>query len=203
MFRITPPQSDSATESLITRVGTKWDYVTDSSDLKGKLQAALGDEIVRAWRAAGRPTKPAILDTLSARSRSRCIDRWLAAGILDEIAEGLADDPSIGLLQVPIFASHRFAILRAGRTDQGGAHMAYTTGVCIPSLNASSAPPACNRTSTRRSRRTRRPQTRGFAHDLGGEGDRSTATGASTRLSAVRCRDKRPSCSTLSYHTTH
>ncbi len=48
MFRITPPPSDSATESLITCVGTKWDYVADAADLKGKLQAALGDEIVRA-----------------------------------------------------------------------------------------------------------------------------------------------------------
>ena len=113
MFRITPPQSDSETESLITRVGTKWDYVADSADLKGKLQAALGDAIVRAWRAAGRPTKPATLDTLSARSRSRCIDRWLAAGISHEIVEGLVNDPSIGLLQVPIFASNRFTILRA------------------------------------------------------------------------------------------
>ena len=113
MFRITPPPSDSATESLITCVGTKWDYVADAADLKGKLQAALGDEIVRAWRAAGRPTKPPILDTLSAQSRSRCIDRWLAAGISDRIAECFADDPSIGLLQVPVFASNRLAILRA------------------------------------------------------------------------------------------
>ena len=112
-FRITPPPSDTGTESLITRVGTKWDYVADSADLRGKLQAALGDEIVRAWRAAGRSTKPATLDTLSARSRSRCIERWLAAGILNMLAEGLADDPSIGLLQVPIFASNRFAIIRA------------------------------------------------------------------------------------------
>ena len=113
MFRITPLPSDSATESLITCVGTKWDYVADAADLKGKLQAALGDEIVRAWRAAGRPTKPPILDTLSAQSRSRCIDRWLAAGISDRIAECFADDPSIGLLQVPVFASNRLAILRA------------------------------------------------------------------------------------------
>ena len=113
MFRITSPPSDSATESLITRVDTKWDYVADSADLKRKLQAALRDEIVRVWRAAGRSTKPAILDVLGARSRSRCIDRWLAAGIPDEIAVALADDPSIGLLQVPIFASNQFAILRA------------------------------------------------------------------------------------------
>ena len=112
MFRITSPPSDSATEALITCVGTKWDYVADSADLKGKLQAALGDEIVRAWRAAGQPTKPPILDTLSAQSRSRCIDRWLAAGIPEKIAVALADDPSIGLLQVPIFASNQFAILR-------------------------------------------------------------------------------------------
>ena len=113
IFRITPPPSDTGTESLITHVGTKWDYVADSADLQGKLQAALEDEIVRAWRAAGRSTKPATLDTLSAQSRSRCIERWLAAGIPNKIAEGLADDPSIGLLQVPIFASNRFAIIRA------------------------------------------------------------------------------------------
>ena len=113
IFRIAPPPSDTGTESLITLVGTKWDYVADSADLQGKLHAALGDEIVRAWRAAGRSTKPATLDILSARSRSRCIERWLAAGIPDNIAESLADDPSIGLLQVPIFASNRFAIIRA------------------------------------------------------------------------------------------
>ena len=37
----------------------------------------------------------------------------MAAGIPDNIAESLADDPSIGLLEVPIFASNRFAIIRA------------------------------------------------------------------------------------------
>ena len=68
MFRITPPPSDAATESLITRVGTKWDYVVDAMDLKGKLQAALGDEIVRKWRAAGRSANPAVLNVLDARS---------------------------------------------------------------------------------------------------------------------------------------
>ena len=112
ILRIAPPPSDTGTESLIRLVGTKWDYVVDSADLQGKLQAALGNEIVRAWRAAGWSTKPATLDTLSARSRSRCIERWLAAGIPDSIAESLADDPSIGLLEVPIFASNRFAIIR-------------------------------------------------------------------------------------------
>ena len=112
MFRITPPPSDPVTESLITHVDTKWKYVVDSSDLKRNLEASLGDEIVRVWRAAGRSTKPAIPAALGARSRSRCIDRWLAAGIPEKIAVALADDPSIGLLQVPIFASNQFAILR-------------------------------------------------------------------------------------------
>ena len=68
IFRIAPPPSDTGTESLITLVGTKWDYVADSADLQGKLHAALGDEIVRAWRAAGRSTKPALVH--NSRSRS-------------------------------------------------------------------------------------------------------------------------------------
>ena len=113
MFRITLPPSDAATESLIARVGTRWDYVVDSMDLKEKLQAALGDEIVRSWRAAGRSANPAVLTVLGTRSRSRCIDRWLATGIPYEIATALADDPSVGLVQVPIFASNQFAILCA------------------------------------------------------------------------------------------
>ena len=112
MMRITPPPSDPETESLISQVGSKWDFVSDSADLRGKLQAALGDEIVRAWRTAGRSTKRAVLDVLAARSRSRCIDRWLATGLPEEIAAGLADDPSVGLLHIPVFGPSRFALLR-------------------------------------------------------------------------------------------
>lgn len=113
VFRISAPPSDAATETLLARVGTKWAYVVDSADLQTQLRLALHDEIVRKWRAAGRSATPLILDLLHHRSRARCIDRWLAAGIPQELACTFADDPSIGMLHIPVFASGRFAILRA------------------------------------------------------------------------------------------
>ena len=113
MFRISPPPSDSATELLVTHVGTKWDYVADSIDLKVKLRMALGDAIVSNWRAAGRTTTPPMLDVLHDRSRSRCVDRWLATGLPQELAITLADDPSVGALDIPVLHSRRFAIIRA------------------------------------------------------------------------------------------
>ena len=113
VFRISPPPSDPATESLLARVGTKWAYVVDSMGLTTQLRLALQDELIRTWRAAGRSTTTPVLDLLHDRSRSRCIDRWLAAGLPEELAVALADDPSVGMLQMPVFASGRFVILRA------------------------------------------------------------------------------------------
>ena len=113
MFRITPGSSDSPTESLITCGGGRYDRVTDADDLKRKLHLALSDEIVRAWRKAGRSTRPALLSASKAHSRARCIERWLAVGVPLTIAERFANDVSIGLLKVSLFASKRLAILRA------------------------------------------------------------------------------------------
>ena len=113
MFRISPPPSDAATELLVSQVGTKWDYVADSIDLTAKLRLALGDAIVRTWRAAGRSTTPPMLEVLRDQSRSRCIDRWLATGLPQDIAITLADDSSVGALEIPSLDSRRFAILRA------------------------------------------------------------------------------------------
>ena len=113
VFRISPPPSEAATESLLERVGTKWAYVVDSIDLKMQLRLALQDELIRRWRAAGRSTITPILDLLNAHSRSRCIDRWLAAGVPQALAVALTEDPAVGMLHVPVFSPGRFAILRA------------------------------------------------------------------------------------------
>lgn len=113
VFRITPPPSDSSTESLIEKTNTRYVHVTESEELKRELLAALDDEIVRSWRSVGPPNQNALLDRLYSQSRSRCIDRWLAAGVPAPVAEDMADDPTIGGLSVPPFGSSRFVILRA------------------------------------------------------------------------------------------
>ena len=113
MFRTTQGSSDAPTESLITRVGGKYDRVLGADDLKNKLHLALSDEIVRAWRKAGRSPRPALFSAARAHSRARCIERWLAVGVPLTIAERFADDASIGLLRVAPFASNRFAVLMA------------------------------------------------------------------------------------------
>ena len=113
VFRISNPPSNAKTEALVSRVGTKWQRVVDSTDLKDHLRMALADEIVRAWRAAGRSIRAPMLDLLHNQSRSRCIDRWRAAGLSQDIAVTLADDPSVGMLTTQVFGSRNFAILRA------------------------------------------------------------------------------------------
>ena len=113
MFRITQGRSDSRTESLIRRVGGKYDRVADAEDLKHRLPLALADEIVRKWRNTGRSDRTALLSALRAHSRARCIERWLAVGVSLPTAERFADDTSVGLLRVAPFAANRFVILRA------------------------------------------------------------------------------------------
>ena len=113
MFRTAQEASDTSTESLISYVGAKYDSVANETDLRRKLSLALWDEMVRAFRRAGRSPRPALIQACKARSRARCVERWLAAGVSSTTAQNLADDPSNGLLTVPLFAANRFTILRA------------------------------------------------------------------------------------------
>ena len=114
MFRVSPPPSSLETESLVEEVNAKWTFVADAADLKTKFQNALNDELVRAWRETGRPTTPAVLESDALRSRARCIERWLAAGLTVELAGDLADDSSVGVQKVPFLAPDRFALLCGG-----------------------------------------------------------------------------------------
>ena len=111
-FRIDTERIGKSTTSVLEHVDVKYDHVADADDLKSKCRAALADEIVRAWRSAGRSPRRVLLQTLAARSRSRCIDRWMALGISSEVAGQFADDRSVGMLHTSPFALGRFAILR-------------------------------------------------------------------------------------------
>ena len=132
MFRTAQEASDPSTESLIKYVGTKWDSVADGAELKRKLGLALWDEVARAVRKAGQSPQPALLQAFKARSRARCVERWLASGVASTTAESLADDPSIGLLTVPLFASNRLTILRAeiGAGKSLAAERVYWDALC-------------------------------------------------------------------------
>jgi hypothetical protein len=96
VFRIDTNPSDAETESLLAQVGTKWTFVVDAVDLKAKLEAALVDELRRAWRARRDFNRPALIAALQQQSRNRCMLRWQAVGVDDKVAQALADDPSIG-----------------------------------------------------------------------------------------------------------
>lgn len=101
MFRIDPVDSDAGTNTLMERVGAKWAWAFDASDLAAKLEIALGDELMRAWRSRRLTNRAALLASLKRASLNRCIVRWESLGLSEALACQLAADPTIGVQTLP------------------------------------------------------------------------------------------------------
>jgi len=98
VFRLPTETQTRCTQALLDEAGSCVRYAPVSSrdSLGSEITEALSDEIIRAFRQ--RPgTKPlsAWMDEQARRSRTRCIEGWVAAGVPYPTAASLADDPSV------------------------------------------------------------------------------------------------------------
>ncbi len=100
VFRIDDGDGDSGVEELIGRTGGRWSRATSPVELRSKLAAALQDELVRGYRQRP-PTFVGYLERLHRASVARCVERWLALGISEDIARSLAADATVGALLTP------------------------------------------------------------------------------------------------------
>lgn len=98
VFKLPAATRDTSTQELLelVRDRVKWHDVRDKEELGTAVRQTAEDEIIRAIRRRPELKHLAPLEELLRFSRSRCLERWLAAGVPRELAVRLLDDSSVG-----------------------------------------------------------------------------------------------------------
>jgi len=109
MFRIAA-EADENTETLVREVPGRWTVAMTEVDLRTKLQSSIAGEFARAWRSRP-PSRQRLLRTLDDESRLRCIERWVALGLDDDLAGRMASDAAVGDPAAILPCIGKFAIL--------------------------------------------------------------------------------------------
>jgi hypothetical protein len=98
VFALPAQERDRPTEELLEKVRPHARYrrLADLDGLEAEIEAAVADELARALDGEPSPSRAERLDSLGRKSRARCIQRWLAAGVELGPARELADDVDVG-----------------------------------------------------------------------------------------------------------
>jgi hypothetical protein len=98
VFALPAQERDHPTEELLEKVRPHARYrrLADLDGLEAEIEAAVADELVRALDGEPSPSRSERLDSLGRKSRARCIQRWLAAGVELGPARELAGDVDVG-----------------------------------------------------------------------------------------------------------
>jgi len=102
-FRFPAATRDDATENLIAQVSdcTKWHDVPDLPALAPQIQAAITDELVRAFRRPAPPLRRQSLLESREHSIATCKQSWITLRVQPHLATQLARDPAIGYTPPP------------------------------------------------------------------------------------------------------
>ena len=109
VFKLPCSHRDERTESLLERVGavTKWRNVDDIDQIASHIREALLDEIVRALRHVGHPSRKNRLEERRSLSIASCKASWQALGVPEPVAANLATDTRVGnTLEIPPIGLH-------------------------------------------------------------------------------------------------
>lgn len=98
VFALPAQERDRPTEELLEKVRPHARYrrLADLDGLEAEIEAAVADELARALDGERSPSRAERLDSLGRKSRARCIQRWLAAGVELGPARELAGDVDVG-----------------------------------------------------------------------------------------------------------
>jgi hypothetical protein len=89
---------DRPTEELLEKVRPHAHYcrLDDLDRLEAEVEAAVADELARALDGEPSRSRAERLDALGRKSRARCVQRWLAAGVEPRLARELAGNIDVG-----------------------------------------------------------------------------------------------------------
>lgn len=98
IFALPAQERDRPTGELLEKVRphARYRQLANLDGLEAELEAAVADELARALDQEPSPSRTERLDSLGRKSRGRCIQRWLAAGVEPGPARELAGDVSVG-----------------------------------------------------------------------------------------------------------
>ena len=96
---------DELTSQLLREVRNhaKTAAAEDANELRELLSLTFSDEVIRAMRETPGLDRLAHLEQVARRSRARMVSRWIAVGLETAEAIALANDPSVGALQLVCF----------------------------------------------------------------------------------------------------
>ena len=115
-FRFPAATRDDTTQNLITQVSNcaKWHNVPDLPALAPLIQAAIADELVRAFRRPAPPLRRQSLLESRQYSIATCKQSWITLRVQPDLATQLARDPSIGYTPPPLDVPFRMLLGHLG-----------------------------------------------------------------------------------------
>jgi hypothetical protein len=107
VFVLPTGEREERTQALIDHVRqlARYRELTDNAEIGMEVRAAVADEISRALAGAPAPGMAGRLDALWRASHARCIQKWQAVGLPNDIAIALAGDRQIGALPAQFLSS--------------------------------------------------------------------------------------------------
>ena len=115
-FRFPATARDDATHKLIAQVSdcAKWHDIPDLPALAPHIQAAITDELVRAFRRPVPPVRRQSLLESRQYSIAMCKQSWIALRVQPDLATQFARDPAIGYTPPPLDGPFRMLLGHLG-----------------------------------------------------------------------------------------